>query len=126
MRAFARRSATRRPPSRRRPELSRPLGRASANEGPLTWAPKGDRIRTADGHGGQYVVISDGLAFWTAQWHEHGKKRAKLLFLRTSETHARDVCAAHHRDQVTNALLVRHDSGDLVQRHLQGPAVAWK
>jgi hypothetical protein len=135
MRSLARRSRTL---SRGKPRPApRPAFRpAPANDGPLRWSADGACIRTAVGCGGRYFVISDGGANWSAQWHGYattpkdGKTprapKPQLLFIRTSESHARSVCEAHHRDEVTAAFLEKHNAGDVVVRKLTGPAQAWK
>ncbi len=92
---------------------------------PLSWDEGCTRLQRAAVRGGVYVLVSDGLDQWTAQWRPAGGRMKCLLFRQTA-TLARQACERHRIEVETNALLERGGAADLTRPDMAGPALAWK
>lgn len=91
----------------------------------LKWSYQGVRLRTAAVPGGSYVLISDGLAQWTAQWRPR-VGRVGYLVMRATEQLARQACEQHQLEQLTDKLLTEAGNEDLARADLAGAATTWK
>lgn len=91
----------------------------------LRWSVQGARLRTAVIPGGSYVLVSDGLAQWTAQWRPRAG-RVSYLVMRTTEQLGRRACEQHQLEQLSDKLLTAAGDEDLARADLAGAATTWK